>query len=610
MFTNFIYFIVVLLIYSTFQPSDETNFDASETVFLFAVTTLAFAIFCRLRFARIERRVHRQSQYLSDRQYNGDLARMSILAIVLFAVDIHVLNLPSFFAEIGLFASIPTLLALLFLSLFVGYLCIVWATAHGAFERLYGGETSLKTYVSSNVSSSVPVLFPWLALSAFSDIVFVLPFETPKAVLSTAWGQIAYFLLFLVLVSVLGPAIIKTFWRCETLGPGLDRERIERLCERASLEYADILYWPIFGGKMITAGVMGLVKRFRYILVTDALLKYLSPVEIDAVISHEIGHVKKKHLLFYLGFFAGYMLLTFATFDLIVFAVVYAEPFLALGKAGGFDQSGVFSVLMSVSVIALFLIYFRFIFGYFMRNFERQADCYVYTLFDSGRPLITTLQKIAATSGGSPDKPNWHHFSISERIDYLNKCEQDRSWVARQDAKIKKSIAVYLAGMILAGAVGYALNFSEAGNKFNARFFEKIILSEIEKQPKNPRLHSILGDLYFSRKNYEGVRDAYETALYLKFDSPEVLNNLAWLYATCEDESFRNYPRALFLSKSAASLERSPHILDTLAESYWVNGMADLAVEAAQQALMLARQDREYFEKQLQKFKTAAPPKK
>ena len=608
MFTNFIYFIIVLLIYSTYQPPEETNFDAPETAILFASTTLAFAILCQLQFKRIEKRSESQSVYRSDRQFNGVLARMSVMAIVLFAVDIHVLNLPSFFVDIGLFATIPTLLALLFLSLFVAYLCIVWATAHGAFESIYGGDTSLKSYVSSNVSSSVPVLFPWLALSAVSDIVFALPFQTPKAILSTTWGQVGYFLLFLVLVSVLGPAMIKSFWRCESLEPGLDRERIERLCQRAELKFADIVYWPIFGGKMITAGVMGLVKKFRYILVTDALLEYLSPLEIDAVISHEIGHVKKNHILFYLGFFAGYMLLTFATFDLIVFAVVYAEPFFALGKAAGFDQSSAFSILMSVSVIVIFLVYFRFIFGYFMRNFERQADCYVYALFDSALPLITTLEKIAATSGSPPDRPNWHHFSISERIDYLKKCEKDRSWVARQNAKIKKSIAVYLAGMLLAGATGYALNFSDAGKRFNSRFFERIILNEIEKEPENARLHGILGDIYFSRKNYEGVRDAYETSLYLNSDNPQVLNNLAWLYATCEDESFRNYPRALVLAKMAANLDRSPHILDTLAQSYYVNGKLDLAVETAELALKLAQQDRQYFEKQLRKFKTEPPP--
>ncbi len=61
---------------------------------------------------------------------------------------------------------------------------------------------------------------------------------------------------------------------------------------------------------MLTAGVMGLVKRFRYLLITPALLDLLEPEELKGVVAHEIGHIRKKHLIFYLGFFVGYVVLT------------------------------------------------------------------------------------------------------------------------------------------------------------------------------------------------------------------------------------------------------------------------------------------------------------
>ena len=133
-----------------------------------------------------------------------------------------------------------------------------------------------------------------------------------------------------------------------------------------------------------------------------------------------------------------------------------------------------------------------------MRNFERQADTYVYTLFDSALPLISCFEKIAATSGEPYDKPNWHHFSIKKRIDYLKKCETDRAWITRHDNKVKKSIAAYLAGILLIGGVGYTLNFGETGKKLNKHFFEKIIRRELDRAPENPNLYSTLGDLYFS----------------------------------------------------------------------------------------------------------------
>jgi Zn-dependent protease with chaperone function len=603
MFSNFIYFIIVLLIYSTYQSPEEPNFHKPATILLFLVFTGLFSVFCHLRFLKIKNNIASQRFAQLDHQFNGTMTRLSVIAIFLFTFNIYVLNLPSVFSNVRLFSTIPTLLALLFLAIFVFYLSIIWACAHGVYRRIYMSEVSRKNYIISNILFAIPVLLPWLFLSGISDIIFALPFKYPKQFLSTTEGEVTYFLFFLFLVAVFGPAIIKKFWMCKPLEPGYDRTRIEALCRRAGLEYADILYWPIFGGKMITAGVMGLIKKFRYILVTDGLLRFLSPEEIDAVMAHEIGHVKKNHILFYLIFFTGYMLISYAVLNLIIYLILYADPVFQWISVSGLNQASATSIFFSLSAIFIFLVYFRFIFGYFMRNFERQADCYVYSLFNSAFPLITTLQKIAATSGQPSDKPNWHHFSIAERIEYLKKCEQDQSWIKRQDRKIKKSIAVYLTGLLLVGGAGFALNFSETGKRLNTSFFEKIILREIEKDPYNANLYSVLGDIYYGRKNYEGVQKAYETSLYLAFDNPQVLNNLAWLYATCEDKRFRDHQRALTLAKKAASLEQTPYILDTLAESYYVNGMFHEAIAVGEKALESAKKNQKYFRDQLEKFK-------
>ncbi|MBW1849815.1 MAG: M48 family metalloprotease, partial [Deltaproteobacteria bacterium] len=348
---------------------------------------------------------------------------------------------------------------------------------------------------------------------------------------------------------------------------------------------------------MITAGVMGLIKKFRYILVTGPLLNFLEPDEIDAVIAHEIGHIKRKHLIFYLVFFTGYMLLSYATYDLIIYLIIFSEPVLKLITGMGLSRTTTISTMFSIAEICIFLIYFRYVFGYFMRNFERQADCYVYILFDSAKPLISTFEKITATSGQSPDRPNWHHFSIRERIDYLNKCETDKNYISRHDRKIQKSIAVYFAALIFVGIIGYSLNFGAAGKQLSNHFIEKIIFRELEKSPDDPNLYQTLGDIYYNAKNYNGVKQAYEKALTLNPDNPHVLNNLAWLYATCDDLSFRNSIRALKLSKKAVTLLKAPHSLDTLAESYFVNGKYEEAVDAELRALELVKSNRSHYMK-------------
>ena len=606
MFGNFIYFIIVLLIYSTYQPSEDTNFSGIESLFLFITLILFFAWITRIQFRRLEKRLSKESFHQLGHKFSATLTRQSIMAIVLFSVDIYGLNLTSFLINIPYLSIIPTFQALLFLGLFVFYLAIVWACAYGPYRMFNTTDLSRRAYILGNISFSIPVLIPWVLLSGIADIINAMPFELPKRFLSTTEGQMAYFLVFLFAIAIVGPAMIQKFWRCKPLETGYYRRRIENLCQKAGMEYANILYWPIFGGRMITAGVMGLIKKFRYILVTGALLQFLEPEEIDAVIAHEIGHIKKKHLLFYLIFFVGYMLVSFATFDMLIYFIFFAEPIYSFLNSIGIEQATVTSSIFSLIIILIFLIYFRYIFGYFMRNFERQADTYVYALFDSAQPLISTLEKIAVTSGQPRDKPNWHHFSIKKRVDYLKKCEADRTWITRHDSKIKKSIAVYLMGILLMGGIGYNLNFGETGKKLNRHFFEKIIQRELDKNPDSPNHYSMLGDLYYSNKNYSKTIKAYEQSIALAPDNPQVLNNLAWLYATCEVERFRDPKKALKLAEKAAEIEKSPHILDTLAESFYVNSQFEKAVATEMRALDLATKNRTHYENQLAKFKAAA----
>ena len=240
-----------------------------------------------------------------------------------------------------------------------------------------------------------------------------------------------------------------------------------------------------------------------------------------------------------------------------------------------------------------------------MRNFERQADTYVYTFFNSAKPLISTLNKISLTSGQSPDKPNWHHFSINERIDYLNKCESDRIWIHRQDRKIRQSVLIFCSGLILIGILGYVLNFGQTGKALTANVMETILLREVNNNPRDFNLYNALGDIFYQKANFSKTIKAYEKSLSISMDNPHALNNLAWLYATCDHAEFRNPKRALALALKAYQIQKEPHIFDTLAESYFANGMYREAVETEMKALKLSTTDRSHYEKQLKKYKEA-----
>ncbi|CAN2042791.1 Peptidase [Candidatus Magnetomoraceae bacterium gMMP-15] len=604
MFDNFIYFIIGVLIYATYHSPESAYFSADITFTIFVGLILIFTFITRSCFRRLEKEMDETGMKLYQK-FDRLSTKSLCSAIIFFAINIYGLNLKSFFESFPVFGTAPTILAILFLGLFTGYLAIVWACSHGAYERIYEDGVSRSSYVKSNVSFSIPVLLPWFVISGITDIIEVLPFNGLKEILNSTPGQIVYFVLFLVTVSIVAPVIIQKFWGCTPLPEGFYRERIEAICKRAKLKYSNILYWPILGGNMITAGVMGLVKKFRYILVTKALLQAMSPEELDSVISHEIGHIKRKHLLFYLIFFVGYIVVSYALLELIAYSIIYSEPVYSAIIQSGQYKATLTSVTFAFVTAFVFIIYFRYIFGYFMRNFERQADLYVFTMMGHAYHLISSLEKIAFYSGRPSDKPNWHHFNISERIDYLKKSQSNPKWIDHHEQKIKRSMFIYLIGILLIGIMGYNIHFGEMGKNFEMQISEKVIEHAIEEYPDNPILYSMLGNIFLQNKKFGKAIIAYKTSLSINEKNPEVLNNLAWLYAASKDETYFDPFNALKYAEKAAKLDQSPYILDTLAESYYVNGMLEKAVKASKKALSLNPENRGYYEEQLKKFKQA-----
>ena len=602
MYGNFIYLIIVLLIYTTYYPPENPYLGPYATAGISLLCVAILVVTTRAASGSLSKKIAVRGAHGLHGEFDRLFNRQAMLAIIIFSINIYVLNLRLYLAAIPPFAGAPSLTALLFIGLFIGYLAIIWAGVYKPYKALFHTQLSRRSYILSNISFNFPVILPWLLISAGVDIIDILPFSGPKRLLATPEGQIIFFSVFLAALVVIAPSLIKFFWRCTPLPQGPNRRRIEAVCEKAKLKYNNILKWPIFEGRLLTAGVMGLIKRFRYILVTESLLQILNDDEIDAVMAHEIGHIKKKHLVLYLIFFLGFIVLAYATFDLILYAILYSDLSFPFTRDIQIEQATLTSILLTVATAGMLLIYFRYVFGYFMRNCERQADLYAFSLLGTGRGLVSSLEKIAVYSGQSHDRPNWHHFSIRQRIDFLNICEIDREWIARHDRKLRSSVAVFIAGLLCVGYVGYAINFGAIGKAINIHLLEKTLVKELQQNPADPALYSLLGSVYYQNKDYGKAISAYEKSIEFAPHNAEALNDLAWIYATCEQWQYRDPSKALVNAELAATLRPESHILDTLAESYYVNGLHEKAIIAIKQALATNPKDRHYYESQIRKF--------
>ena len=115
MFANFIYFIIALLIYSTYQPSDTTTFTLFQSLFLCLLLTSAYTAYTWRQFQALNRKMASHGHAENDSRFTSLLTRQSIVAIFIFAANIYGLNLSSFVSSFGLFILFPTLQAVLFI---------------------------------------------------------------------------------------------------------------------------------------------------------------------------------------------------------------------------------------------------------------------------------------------------------------------------------------------------------------------------------------------------------------------------------------------------------------------------------------------------------------
>ncbi len=601
MFSNFLYFLIALVIYTSSELFDRSKPVDPNTLYYSLISVAVFALICHTWFKRLAQKGDNSPLGL-DHSVNRAISKLSIAALMLFAANIYVFRLPLFFEGVWLFTRIPTLTAVLFLGLFLVYLVIIWNAAYGVQKRYFPRGLTKKHFIGSNISFSLPALLPWFCLSLFADMIQLLPPGPVRGYFNTTSGEVVYILTFLILVSIFGPVLIKKLWGCTSLEPGYYRARIEAVCARAGLAYADILKWELFGGSMITAGVMGLVGRFRYILVTPALVDALDGDEIDAVILHEIGHVQRYHMLFYLLFFVGFIGCNFVFFEPMILLLYIAGPVYQGFSLLGIDKGDVYPALICLSLIGFFVIYFRFVFGFFMRNFERQADIHVYGFQQDAVPLVSTFYKIASLSRQSIDKPNWHHFGIGERIRFLEQCQEEPGLIARHHKRVKTLIIGYFLLVLALFCTGYSIGYGGAKDAFEQYVAKKILFQQLEVDPENSDIYVFVGDFHYNEKAYGKAAAAYENVILIDSKNIHALNNLAWLFATCPDTQFRNGPRALELASQAVSLKREAFVLDTYAEALAFNKRNVEALEAAKEALSLADEKRSYYREQVSRF--------
>ncbi len=594
-YTNLLYFLVVIFVFSTNTPAKEPV-PGPWTALLSGGLVLFF-------FARIAANFYARCLPGSSRLYFSAEKKLSMLAVAVFIFFTYGLDLKYYLHPLSMDDHLPVLENLAGLAFFFLLLSIMWIKGRPAYEAVFQRKYSTGAFILSNIKANLPIVLPFLVLSAAFDLMALLPWPRFHALLSSPWGDLLLFGVFVCFLALFFPPLVRWLWGCKPMPQGPLRQRIEAFCSSQGFS-SEILYWPLFEGQVLTAGIMGIVPKFRYLLITPALLATLDEQELDSVLAHEIGHVKKMHLILYIVLFFGFSIVAGALAEPLPYLLLGSETFYSLLGFFKTSPDALLAVLASLPLLVFMLIYFRFIFGYFIRNFERQADLYVFKAQGTSGPLIRSFEKIAVLSGNIRDEKSWHHFGIGERIDFLEKCEKDPSLIRRQDRKVYTSLAVYFLVILCTVLAMRQVDVESMAAGFETRYAEAVLEQKLQQEPENSLWLQLLGDLMQKKAMEKKAIEAYDRALALNPMNAELNNNLAWLLLTARDKSVRDPVRALTLARAAAMLKEEGFILDTLATAYWANGLIEEALALEVKAGRLDPENRKYYRSRWEKFRT------
>jgi STE24 endopeptidase len=253
-------------------------------------------------------------------------------------------------------------------------------------EERYGFNTmTLKTWICDLVKGlAISMILGGLILS----ILLVLILHG-----GTLWWLWAWMLLgaYELLVLWLFPVVIAPlFNKFEPVEDKKLIDHIEALTEKVGIRVKGVLRMDASKRSKHTNAYFTGIGKTKRIVLFDTLMTSHREEEILAVLAHEIGHWKKKHVIKELLLVEGLSLVgLYITARLLEWPLLY-ETF---GFQSPVSYAGLFLIAAILSPLAFFAEPLE---SSISRAFEREADDFSLELMKTGDPLRSALKRLAA----------------------------------------------------------------------------------------------------------------------------------------------------------------------------------------------------------------------
>ncbi|MGC8969590.1 MAG: zinc metalloprotease HtpX [Conexivisphaera sp.] len=248
---------------------------------------------------------------------------------------------------------------------------------------------------SSLLKLRLAMLGAWVAVTALGMLVLAGVMSLLGIGYAVIW--ILGFVLLLYLVQwLLGPYMINAVYRVRPLGEDEEpwiHEAVSRIAQRAGISRPKVMLAQV---DVPNAFAYGSPLTGNMVAVTKGLLDHLPQDEVEAVLGHELGHLKHRDV---------YVMMMVGMLPAIVYYLGYTLYFSGVfGSMGGGDRgnNGGLLLLVGIVLIAISFLFNLFVF-YISRLREYYADSHSAAVVPNGaRKLQRALARILVASGRIP----------------------------------------------------------------------------------------------------------------------------------------------------------------------------------------------------------------
>ena len=296
------------------------------------------------------------------------------LLLIGYICDVYLLNLPLLTGKMLEWVPLIYTKHLVGIVPLIAGLMLIRLALYEVEQRTTSSNWQRGEYLSVHLKFLLLPVLPLFVYLSLLDLIAHIPFLADHTYL-----PIALMMSLIFLAYIYAPLLLSLIWRTIPLTDVNLRNRLHRLAVRDNIKYKDIVIWQT--ESVANAAVAGIAPWSRQIFLTEALLQHFSDDEIEAIVAHEFGHVRYKHLLTYLMF-------------LIVYFLSYAIYYIHIGQPLE-SIPATYSLLPAIGLVFFISLYFVIIFRALSRRFEHQADLYAVALIDKPEALELALVRLA-----------------------------------------------------------------------------------------------------------------------------------------------------------------------------------------------------------------------